>query len=58
MTPTELRTRLAALNLTQEAFAAEIGKSDRQVSRYINGQTPIPKAVAMIVMGRKMKAGG
>lgn len=54
MTGAAFKAKLEALGMTQEAFAAEIGRTLRQVNRYATDKTPIPKAVQMLLEGRKL----
>lgn len=54
MTPGAFKARLEAHGFTQEAFAKQVGKTLRQVNRYATGATPIPKAVQMLLEGKKL----
>lgn len=54
MTPAAFKARLEAHGLTQEAFAAEVGKTLRQVNRYATGVTPVPKSIQMLLEGKKL----
>jgi hypothetical protein len=45
MTPTELRTAIYANYKTIRAFADDIGKTQQQVFKWLNGTAPVPKMV-------------
>lgn len=49
MMPEEFRKSLAALNGTQEAFGALIGRGRRTVSRWANGKGDIPLEIAAML---------
>ena len=51
MTPTELRTALARLNLSQVGAAKMVGISDRTMRRYISGKYPIPAWLPLALAG-------
>ena len=51
MTPTQFRAIREAMGVTQPSLADMIGVTDRTVRRYENGETHIPKPVAMLVRG-------
>ena len=42
MTPAQLRARLAALGWTQRHLAKMLGVTERTVSRWLAGSTPVP----------------
>ena len=50
MTPTELRRRLAALELSQGGFGRLAGCSDRQVRRWASGDAEMPHWAALILL--------
>lgn len=49
MKPEELRKHLERLEMTPEGFAIAIGRGRRTVYRWLSGETPIPKVVALLV---------
>lgn len=49
MTPADLRAALRERRLTGLAFAALVGVTRRQVSRWLHGATPIPRYVALVL---------
>lgn len=53
MTPEQLKTKLSELGLSQVGLARLIGVSDRQVRRWVRGDTPIPKPIEMLILSLK-----
>lgn len=49
MTPTQYRAAIAQLGLSQERAGLWLGVSKRQGRRWASGESPIPKAVEMIL---------
>lgn len=49
MTPAELRTVLARLEISQVGLAAFVGVDPRTARRWAAGDIPVPKAVALIL---------
>jgi DNA-binding transcriptional regulator YiaG len=49
MSPVQLKGHLKRLNLEPVEFAAKIGRSERQVYRWLAGTTPIPKVVVLLL---------
>lgn len=57
MTPADLRSHLRALNLTQAAFAAMIGRNPRTVRSYLSGRHVIPPVIELAVRGLHANGG-
>jgi hypothetical protein len=55
MTPTQLRTALDKLDITQVGLARMIGKDGSTVRRWISGVVPVDETVAILL--RLMLAG-
>jgi transcriptional regulator with XRE-family HTH domain len=49
MTGEALRRAVAKLGMTQEEFAEYVGVSSRTVRRQWSGDTPVPRATALLV---------
>ena len=49
MTPENLTRARATLKMTQQRLGDFLGVSTRQIIRYENGTTPIPKTVEIIL---------
>lgn len=47
MTPTELRTAIEALRMSQSAVARCVGIDPRTLRRYLSGTLPVPKWVPL-----------
>ena len=50
MTDADLTAALAALNMTKTELAAHLGRSERQVARWVRGDFPVPLWAAREVM--------
>lgn len=49
MTGMELKIQIVRLGLTQNDFGSVIGKSNDTITRYVRGEKPVPKLVALVV---------
>jgi hypothetical protein len=58
LTPDELRQFLDRQKLTQEAAAAMLGYSRRQIAHYLAGDKPIPRVFALACRALAMRQGG
>lgn len=54
MTPDAFKSRLSELGYSLVGFGREVDVGERTVRRWATGETPIPKAIQMLLEGKKL----